>query len=222
MQSFLDIFLHLDRHLESFLAAHGLWVLAVLFLVIFAETGLIVTPFLPGDSLLFAVGSLANTHSSSLSVWIAGLVIFLAASMGDAFNFTTSQRLGDRFLAWDKGRWVKPRHLERTREFYVRHGGRAVILARFAPILRTYVPFVAGVAHMAPRKFLSFNIIGAALWTTAMLGAGYAFGEVPIVKQHFEIVVLGIVGVSLVPVVWTALSSGTSPLHQSKPNDTSP
>ncbi|MEZ4376459.1 MAG: VTT domain-containing protein [Polyangiaceae bacterium] len=208
MQSFLDVFLHLDRHLEAFLSAHGLWVLALLFVVIFCETGLIVTPFLPGDSLLFAVGSLANTHSQVLSVWMTMLLVFLAATLGDAFNFTTSRRLGDRFLAWDKGRWVKPKHLERTHDFYERHGGRAVILARFAPILRTYVPFVAGVAHMAPRKFLSFNIVGAALWTTTIIGLGYAFGSVPVVKQHFELVVLGIVVISLVPVAWTALRPG--------------
>jgi membrane-associated protein len=202
MAYLIDLFLHLDVHLAAFVAQYGMLVYAGLFAVIFAETGLVVTPFLPGDSLLFAAGALAATGTLSLPlicVLIAG-----AAILGNAVNYAIGRAIGPRvFAASDGTGWqsklLNRKHLERAHELFEKHGAIAVISSRFAPIVRTFVPFVAGAARMPAPQFLLYNVIGGLLWTALCVGAGYVFGNVPIVKDNFSIVALGIVAVSLLP-----------------------
>ena len=204
MQELIDIFLHLDVRLAEFVAQYGIWVYAGLFAVIFAETGLVVTPFLPGDSLLFAAGALAATGHLDAR-WLFGLLV-VAAILGDAVNYAVGRYVGPRvFRAEDSTgtlhRLLNRRHLERAHEFFERYGGMAVVLARFVPIVRTFVPFVAGAGAMRYTAFALYNIVGAVLWVGICVGAGYAFGQVPIIKENFSLVALGIVAVSVIPVV---------------------
>jgi membrane-associated protein len=202
MAYLIDLFLHLDVHLADFVANYGVWVYAGLFAVIFAETGLVVTPFLPGDSLLFAAGALAATGTMSLPL-VLGLIA-TAAILGNAVNYAIGRAIGPRVFAMSEGtgwqsKLLNRKHLERAHEFFEKNGAIAVISSRFAPIIRTFVPFVAGAAAMSPAKFLSYNLIGGLLWTGVCVGAGYLFGNVPVVKNNFSIVALGIVAVSLIP-----------------------
>jgi membrane-associated protein len=204
MAYLIDLFLHLDVHLAEFVAQYGVLVYAGLFAVIFAETGLVVTPFLPGDSLLFAAGALAATGAMDLTLVLT--LIAVAAILGNAVNYSIGRALGPRvFAAGDGAGWhsklLNRKHLDRAHEFFERHGAMAVISSRFAPIIRTFVPFVAGAARMSASKFLLYNLVGGILWTAVCVGAGYAFGNVPIVKNNFSIVALGIVAVSLLPMV---------------------
>ena len=204
MEYLIDLFLHLDVHLAEFVAQYGVLVYAGLFAVIFAETGLVVTPFLPGDSLLFAAGALAATGAMDLT--LVSVLIAVAAILGNAVNYTIGRAIGPRvFAASDGTGWqsklLNRKHLERAHEFFEQHGAIAVISSRFAPIIRTFVPFVAGAAAMSASKFLLYNVAGGVLWTVVCVGAGYAFGNVPIVKDNFSIVALGIVAVSLLPMV---------------------
>jgi membrane-associated protein len=185
---------------------YGPIVYGILFAIIFAETGLVVTPFLPGDSLLFAAGALAATSALQIEVMVPVLIV--AAVLGDAVNYSIGRRLAHRFLE-DQGdsppglhRWVKREHVLRAHEFFVKHGGKAVVLARFVPIVRTFVPFVAGGAAMPYRTFAFYNVVGAILWVGICAGAGYLFGNIPVVKDNFELVVLGIIGVSVLPLVY--------------------
>src|SRR6478735_9025479 len=192
----LDFFFHLDAHLESFVAAYGFWVYALLFAIVFAETGLVVTPFLPGDSLLFTCGALAAT--GVLNIWIVAPLLIFAAILGDTTNYAIGHFVGPRiFRAEDnKGFWHKllnRHHLMEAHAFFERHGGKAVVLGQFMPIIRTFVPFVAGCGAMTYRHFAIFNVAAAVLWVGVCMGAGYAFGNVPAVKEHFELVIVGIV-----------------------------
>lgn len=204
MNYLVDLFLHLDVHLADFVAQYGVWVYAGLFAVIFAETGLVVTPFLPGDSLLFAAGALAATGALDpvlVSVLIAG-----AAILGNAVNYSIGRAIGPRVFAstssegW-QGKLLNRQYLDRAHAFFEQHGAMAVILSRFAPIIRTFVPFVAGAATMSAPKFLTYNVVGGLAWTALCVGAGYLFGNVPVVKNNFSLVALGIVAVSFIPLV---------------------
>jgi len=201
----VDFLLHSDRHLLEFVGRYGSWVYGILFAIVFAETGFVVTPFLPGDSLLFAVGALCALPDSGLNWPAAGGLLFAAAFSGNAVNYTVGRFVGPRvFQAHDQRslvhRLLDEQHLKRAHEFFEQYGGKAVILGRFVPIVRTFVPFVAGAASMTPSSFVFFNFVGAAAWVGLCVGAGYLFGNVPIVKQNFSLVTIGIVIVSLLPV----------------------
>ena len=204
MSELIDLFLHVDEHLADFVKTHGRLVYGLLFGIIFAETGLVVTPFLPGDSLLFAAGALAG--SGSLDVRLVMLLLFVASVLGDAVNYGVGRYIGPRVFRAEgrRGRFerlLNPKHLERTHEFFERHGGKAVVMARFVPIVRTFIPFVAGAGAMNYSSFAFYNVFGGALWVVTCVGAGYLFGAIPIVKNNFELVVLGIIAVSLLPMV---------------------
>jgi len=194
----LDLFLHLQEHLHHLTRDHGAWVYGILFLIIFAETGLVVTPILPGDSLLFAVGAIAANPESGLNVWVAGAVIFIAAFIGDTVNYSIGKFAGAA-LSKKYPRLIKPEYLAKTHEFFERYGGKTIILARFVPIVRTFAPFVAGSGAMDYRRFMMFNVVGAVAWVALLVPAGWFFGNLPWVKKNFELVVLGIVFVSVLP-----------------------
>ena len=203
MNTLLDLFLHLDVHLARYVVEYGWLVYGILFAIIFAETGFVVTPFLPGDSLLFACGALAATGAMNISVVF--IVIATAAILGNSVNYFIGRTFGPRVFASTGGeglmqRLLNRKHLDRAHEFFEKHGGMAVVLSRFAPIIRTFVPFVAGAAAMNASTFLLYNVAGGLLWTAVCVGAGYAFGNVPIVKDNFSMVALGIVVVSLIPI----------------------
>jgi membrane-associated protein len=204
METLIDLFLHVDQHLADVAVRYGPWVYGLLFLIVFAETGVVVTPFLPGDSLLFAVGALIATDV--LDFWIAVPLLFAAAVLGDAVNYAIGRYVGPRvFTASDhKGlahRLLNREHLARTHEFFERYGGKAVVLGRFVPIVRTFVPFVAGAGAMTYATFAFYNVTGALLWVGACVGAGILFGNVPIVKENFSLVILGIIFVSILPAI---------------------
>jgi membrane-associated protein len=188
-----DLAVHLDVHLARFVAEHGAWVYALLFVVIFCETGLVVTPFLPGDSLLFVVGTLAAVGGMQIGLVI--VILVAAALCGDNVNYWVGRTLGRRIAA----RWINPAHLQRTHEFYERHGGKTIIIARFMPIIRTYVPFVAGLGAMPYARYLGFCIAGALAWVVSLTLAGYFFGNIPAVKQNLTVVILLIVAISVSP-----------------------
>jgi membrane-associated protein len=204
MSTLVDLFLHLDEHLVQFTGEYGVWVYAILFLIVFAETGLVVTPFLPGDSLLFAVGALSAT--GALDIRVSVVLLLVAAVLGDAVNYAVGRFVGPRvFTASDTGgfwgRILNRDHLARTHAFFERYGGKAVVLGRFVPIVRTFVPFVAGAGAMTYSRFAFYNVLGGVAWVVICAGAGYAFGNVPIVKNNFSLVALGIVFVSILPAV---------------------
>jgi membrane-associated protein len=205
----IDFVLHFDKHLQDIVSAYGPWVYALLFAIIFAETGFVVTPFLPGDSLLFAVGALVARGDLSLAV---GLLLVVAAFSGNAVNYTIGRAIGPRVFsaAGREGiskRLLNPEHLDRAHAFFEQYGGKAVILSRFVPIVRTFLPFVAGAAKMTPGAFGFYNLIGAIGWVTLCLGAGILFGNVPIVKQNFSLVTIGIVFVSLLPMLFEYIAA---------------
>jgi membrane-associated protein len=202
MQTLIDLFVHLDKHLVELVADYGLWVYAILFAIVFAETGLVVTPFLPGDSLLFATGALAAT--GALHLWVVLVLLFVAAVIGDAVNYAVGRYVGPRiFTAEDRSglfhRLLNRNHLLRAHEFFERYGGKAVVLGRFVPIVRTFVPFVAGAGAMTYTTFAFYNVAGAVAWVGICVGLGYAFGNVPIVKNNFSLVALAIVFISILP-----------------------
>jgi membrane-associated protein len=208
MAELVDLFLHLDRHLAELVTEYGPWVYGILFLIIFAETGLVVTPFLPGDSLLFAVGALGAV--GALDAPLAAVLLILAAIAGDATNYAIGRYVGPRvFRSTGGGTWVERvlnrEHLARAHHFFERYGGKAVVLGRFVPIVRTFVPFVAGAGSMTYPKFALYNVVGALAWVGICLGGGYVFGNVPIVRDNFTLVALGIVAVSLLPMVFEVL-----------------
>jgi membrane-associated protein len=204
----IDFVLHVDVYLLDLVTAYGGWFYAILFLIVFAETGLVVAPFLPGDSLLFATGALAAT--GALDVRVAAALVSVAAISGDAVNYAIGRRVGIHVIRlatvdprW--GRWVNPAYIARAHEFFERHGGKAIVLARFMPIVRTFVPFVAGVAEMSYAAFALYNVAGGLAWVTICVGGGYLFGNVPIVKENFSLVAIGIVIVSVLPMVFEFL-----------------
>ena len=204
MDTLVDFILHFDKHLEQFVQAYGVWVYAILFLIIFAETGLVVTPFLPGDSLLFAAGALAA--SGAFNIWILIPLLIVAAVLGDAVNYAVGDAVGPRvFTAVDRTSWwqrlLNRDHLAKAHTFFEKYGGKAIVLGRFVPIVRTFVPFVAGAGTMSYGTFAFFNVSGAIIWVGVCTLGGYAFGNVPIVKNNFTLVALGIIAVSLLPMV---------------------
>jgi len=208
MPNLIDFVLHFDRYLLQFVQQYGTWVYAILFVIVFAETGLVVTPFLPGDSLLFAVGALSAT--GVLNPWLCYGLLIAAAILGDAVNYSIGRRIGPRLLGLGEGpafshRLINPQHVRRAHEFFERHGGQAVVLARFVPIVRTFLPFVAGAAAMSAPAFLFYNVAGGIGWVTICMGAGYLFGNVPMVKDNFTLVTIGIVFVSVLPMVFEIL-----------------
>jgi membrane-associated protein len=201
---FVDLLLHVDEYLRDLVEMYGPWIYAILFAIVFAETGLVVTPFLPGDSLLFAAGALAA--SGALDVTVASVVVLAAAIIGDAVNYAIGRSVGRQLVRraetdprWR--RWINPAYVARAHEFFERHGGKAIVLARFMPIVRTFVPFVAGIGEMSYPKFAFYNVAGAVLWVGVCVGAGYAFGNVPVVRDNFSLVAIGIVVVSVLPMV---------------------
>jgi membrane-associated protein len=203
MRTIVDFILHSDQHLREFVGEYGVWVYALLFLIVFAETGFVVTPFLPGDSLLFATGALAAT--GLLSAPLAFVLLTFAAFAGNAVNYTVGRYVGPRvFMATDQRGWshklLNREHLRRAHEFFEGYGGKAVILGRFVPIVRTFVPFVAGAAQMTAHSFTFYNVVGAVTWVGLCLGAGVLFGNIPVIKENFSLVTIGIVAVSLLPV----------------------
>jgi membrane-associated protein len=196
----LDLFLHLDVHLDEFVARYGVWVYGLLFAIIFAETGLVVTPFLPGDSLLFAAGAIAARGKLDVSVLF--LLLAGAAILGNTVNYSVGHFVGPRvFRADETHPLLNRQHLDRAHAFFEKYGGMAVVLTRFVPIIRTFVPFVAGAGAMRYSAFALFNVFGGVLWVGVCLAAGYAFGNVPVVKNNFSLVAIGIVAVSLIPMV---------------------
>ena len=200
VKDLLDLMLHLQDHLNAFTSQYGSLVYALLFLIISCETGLVVTPFLPGDSLLFAVGALSAAPASGINIWIVGIVMLVAAILGDTVNYW----IGRKFSGWATRKFpriIKQSHLDKTSEFFVRYGGKAIIIARFVPIVRTFAPFVAGSGAMDYKKFMTYNVVGAFLWVGLLLPAGWYFGNFPIVKNNFELVIFGIIGVSLLPMI---------------------
>ena len=201
IHQFVDLFLHLDRHLNDAMQAHGTaWTYAVLFAIIFSETGFVVTPFLPGDSLLFAAGALAATPGSPMSVGLLLGMFCVAAIGGNTVNYFVGRLFGDKLAARFPG-IIKPRYLEKTHAFYEKYGGQTIIITRFVPIVRTFAPFVAGVGHMSYLKFTAYNVAGGVLWVGLLLFGGYWFGQLEFVKTHFGIVELAIIIISVLPMV---------------------
>ncbi len=200
LKHLLDFVLHLDKHLADIIRDYGAWTYAILFLIIFVETGVVVLPFLPGDSLLFAAGSLAALPGSPLNVWAMIGLLILAAVLGDTLNYHIGDYLGPRVFR-QNSRFLKREYLERTQAFYEKHGAKTIILARFIPIIRTFAPFVAGVGTMSYSKFLSYNVVGAVLWVVLLTLAGYFFGQIPVVQKNFSLVVLAIIFLSILPAI---------------------
>ena len=195
----IDFILHIDQHLIALAAQHGAWVYAVLFLIVFCETGLVVMPFLPGDSLLFAAGAVAAASAGVLNVHIIVVLLLAAAILGDASNFEIGKYFGAKLFARPNSRLFKPEYLAKTHQFYEKYGGKTIILARFVPIVRTFAPFVAGMGKMHYGHFLRYNIIGALAWVVSLTYLGYAFGNVPFIKNNFGALVIGIVVFSVIP-----------------------
>ena len=197
MLQIVDFVLHVDIYLNDIIAHYGAWTLALLFVVIFLETGVVVTPFLPGDSLLFAVGTFAALGSLDLTV--AMVCMAIAAIAGDTVNYWIGHYLGPKVFHGKKSRFLNKKHLERTHEFYERYGGKTIIIARFIPVIRTFAPFVAGIGSMTYRKFLAYNVIGGILWIFSLTMAGYFFGNIPVVRKNFSLVIMAIVVISVLP-----------------------
>ena len=196
---FVDVLLHLDQHLAEVIRQYGIYTYALLFLIVFMETGLVVTPLLPGDSLLFAAGSFAGL--GALSLWPLFFLLCAAASLGDSVNYAIGAYLGPRVFHFPKSRFFNPDHLKRTHDFYEKYGGKTIIIARFIPIIRTFAPFVAGIGAMSYPRFLIYNVAGGLLWVSACVFAGYFFGNLPFVQKNFSLVILAIVVISILPAV---------------------
>jgi membrane-associated protein len=199
LQHAIDVVLHLDQHLGEWAASLGPWLYAVLFLIVFCETGLVVTPFLPGDSLLFAAGALAALDGSGVSLPVLAVVLIVAAVLGDATNYAIGAYLGPAVFRSERSRLLNPKHILRTEQFYAKYGKKTIFLARFVPIVRTFAPFLAGIGHMSYPVFATYNVTGAVAWVGACSLGGYFFGQIPVVKNNFSLVVLAIVFVSLLP-----------------------
>jgi membrane-associated protein len=208
---FIDLFLHLDKHLSVVIQTYGTWTYLLLFFIIFMETGFVVTPFLPGDSLLFAAGTFASPAlGSALNIWVLYLLMILAAVAGDTVNYWIGHFVGPRAFSGEV-RFLKKEYLERTEAFYQKHGGKTIVLARFVPIIRTFAPFVAGVGKMSYPHFISYNIIGGIAWVSLFTWVGYFFGNLSFVKENFSFVVLAIIFISILPAVIEVLRSRLRP-----------
>lgn len=201
LKHFLDLVLHLDKTLVNVVHDYGNLTYLILFLIIFSETGIVIFPFLPGDSLLFAAGALAARPETGLSIWAIMPLLIAAAFIGDNLNYAIGDHLGPRVFREDF-RFLKRKYLEQTQAFYAKHGGKTIIMARFVPIVRTFAPFVAGIGTMTYRHFASFSIVGAVLWVVSLSMLGYLFGNIPVVQKNFELVVIGIILLSVAPPLW--------------------
>lgn len=195
----VDFILHIDVHLAELVAQYGIWIYAILFLILFCETGLVVTPFLPGDSLLFVAGALAALPGNDLNVHLMAALLVVAAVLGDAVNYTIGRLFGERLFSNPNSRFFRRSYLDKTHAFYDRHGGKTIILARFVPIVRTFAPFVAGMGHMSYRHFALFNVAGALAWVLLFSYAGYLFGDLPVVQENLKLLIVGIIVVSVLP-----------------------
>lgn len=198
----IDLFLHLDQHLGQLISQYGTWTHLILFLIVFCETGLVVTPFLPGDSLLFAAGTFAAL--GALDLWMVLLLLILAAIAGDTVNYWIGAYIGPRAFRGDI-RFLRKEYLDRTHAFYEKHGGKTIIMARFVPIIRTFAPFVAGVGAMGYPRFITYNVVGAVLWVGLFVLGGYFFGNISVVRENFTLVILAIIAISVLPIVIEAL-----------------
>jgi membrane-associated protein len=197
VKKLVDLIIHLDAHLSGIIRTYGLWTYLILFVVIFCETGLVVTPFLPGDSLLFAAGSFAALGAFKVG-WLCA-VLAGAAILGDTVNYWIGHRIGPKIFQRRESRFFKKEYLDRTHAFYEKHGGKTIIIARFVPIVRTFAPFVAGIGRMSYGKFLGYNVVGGAGWVALFVCGGYLFGNIPVVKRNFTVVIFGIIFVSILP-----------------------
>jgi membrane-associated protein len=207
VRSVMDLFLHLDDHLNRIVSAYGVWTHLILFAIVFAETGLVVTPFLPGDSLLFAAGALAAL--GSLDLWLLVALLIGAAILGDTVNYWVGAWIGPRAFSGNV-KFLRKDYLDRTHAFYEKHGGKTIILARFVPIIRTFAPFIAGVGAMSYPKFITYNVVGAVLWVGLFVPLGYFFGNMPAVKDNFSLVILAIIAISLLPIALEAIRARRS------------
>ncbi|MES2307207.1 MAG: DedA family protein [Gemmatimonadota bacterium] len=197
LRQFVDLFLHLDKHLAELIRNYGIWTYAILFLIIFCETGLVVLPLLPGDSLLFAAGTFAAL--GDLNPWLLTGLLIVAAVLGDTLNYWIGKKTGNKAFTGE-AKFFKREYLERTRGYFEKYGGRTIILARFVPIIRTFAPFVAGVGEMAYGRFLAYNLVGGVAWVSLFVWLGYGFGNIPAVKERFTLVIFGIIAVSVLPI----------------------
>lgn len=216
LRQFLDLFLHLDQHLAELIRDYGSWTYAVLFGIIFCETGLVILPLLPGDSLLFAAGAFAAL--GDLNPWYLTGLLILAAVLGDTLNYWIGKKTGKRAFTGE-ARFFKREHLERTRGYFERYGGRTIILARFIPIVRTFAPFVAGVGEMAYGRFLAYNLVGGVAWVAVFVWLGYGFGNIPAVKERFTLVIFGIIGISVLPIAVETVKGWNSRRRESTSSD---
>jgi membrane-associated protein len=207
IRNLIDVFFHLDAHLNQWAGTLGHSLYVVLFLIVFCETGLVVTPFLPGDSLLFAVGALASGEGSPLDLTVVAVLLCIAAIAGDSVNYAIGHRIGPRVFTRENARFLNRKHLLKTQEFYEKYGGKTIILARFIPIIRTFAPFVAGIGKMRYGRFVFFNITGGILWVLSFLLGGYYFGKIPVVQRNFHIVIVAIIVLSCLPPVVEYLRS---------------
>ena len=214
IQQLIDFILHIDDHLVELVANYGIFIYIILFLILFAETGLVIAPFLPGDSLLFAAGALAA--SGNMNVWILILVCIAGAILGNQVNYMIGKYIGPRVYS-QNFKWIKKQHIDKTHQFYEKHGGKALIIGRFLPFIRTFVPFIAGVGNMEVGKFTFYNIVGALVWVIQIVMVGYLFGNIPFVKEHFSIIVLIILLLSMIP-LFAGLITGL--LSMNKKSDT--
>ncbi len=204
-----DIAVHLDKHLAVLLAQYGTWVYAILFIIVFAETGFVVTPFLPGDSLLFVAGALAAT--GGMDIWVLNGTLIAAAILGNSVNYAIGRYLGPKVFHWENSRFFNKAALMKTHVFYERHGGKALVISRFIPILRTFAPFVAGIGAMTYARFQAFNVAGAVLWVASLSVAGYLFGNLPMIKNNLSLVILAIIVVSVMPAAIAYLKHRRAP-----------
>jgi membrane-associated protein len=217
---FLDFVLHLDKHLAELTTQYGTMTYAILFAIVFCETGLVVTPFLPGDSLLFAAGAITAIEDAHLSPVLLGLALMVAAIIGDTVNYQIGKAIGPRVMKSETSRLFNKKHLERTHAFFEKHGGKAIIIARFAPILRTFAPFVAGAGAMSYPRFIAYNVIGGVAWVGSFLSAGYFFGNIPQVKRNFTMIIMAIIVISLMPAVIEFIRARRASASPSEPTAT--
>lgn len=212
----IDFILHIDAHLAELVAEYGIWVYGILFLILFCETGLIVTPFLPGDSLLFVAGAIASLPTNDLNVHLMVVLMIVAAILGDAVNYTIGRLFGEKLFSNPNSKIFRRSYLDKTHAFYERHGGKTIILARFVPIVRTFAPFVAGMGHMSYRRFALYNVTGALVWVLLFTYAGYLFGNLPLIQENLKLLIVGIIVLSVLPGVIELIRHKRAAAKQSK------